>query len=283
MATARAAEAPAAGSMTPEPYRVVSRVRETVDTWTLELEPVGAPVVPAPGQFDMLYAFGVGEVPISASGLSGAAGELAHTIRAVGPVSSALCATEPGGVIGVRGPFGTAWPLEQAAGGDLVIVAGGIGLAPLRPAIRHALAHRDDYEAVCLLVGARTPADLVHAGEVERWLALPDVEAGVTVDSATGDWRGPVGVVTRLVPGATFDPDATTALVVGPELMMRFTVATLLECGVPKERIHVSLERNMQCGIGHCGHCQLGPLLICRDGPVFRYDKVEPLLELREL
>jgi NAD(P)H-flavin reductase len=285
MATAPAAEAATAGAMTPAPYRVVARGRETHDTWTLRLEPAGVrPVAaPAPGQFDMLYAFGVGEVPISTSGLAGEAGELTHTIRAVGPVTSALCAAEPGDVIGVRGPFGTTWPLEGARGGDLVIVAGGIGLAPLRPAVLYALAHRDAYASVCLLVGARTPGDLLYTPELERWRGRFDVEVGVTVDSAETDWHGRVGVVTRLIPGAAFDPAAATALVVGPELMMRFTVAALLERGVAKERIHVSLERNMRCGVGHCGHCQLGPVLICRDGPVFPYGAVEPLMEVREL
>ena len=283
MATAPTAEPASRGAMAPEPYRVVSRAPETADTWTLLLEPLGASIVPAPGQFNMLYAFGVGEVPISTSAAPEPGGELVHTIRAVGPVTQALCATEPGDVIGVRGPFGTAWPLEQARGGDLVIVAGGIGLAPVRPAVYHALAHRDDYVSFCLLVGARTPDDLLYVRELEDWRGRFDVEVGVTVDSAVGDWRGRVGVVPRLIPSAAFDPAAATALVVGPEIMMTFTAKALLERGVPKERIHVSMERNMRCGLGHCGHCQLGPVLICRDGPVFRYDEMEALMGVREL
>jgi len=283
MATVAAAEARAAGAMAPAPYRVLSRVQETTDTWTLALEPLGEPIRPAPGQFDMLWAFGVGEVPISTSGRSAGAGDLIHTIRAVGPVTRALCAAEPGDVIGVRGPFGTAWPLADAVGGDLVIVAGGIGLAPVRPAVYHALANRSDYASVCLLVGARTPAELLYQQELETWRGRFDVDVDVTVDSAGGDWHGRVGLVTKLIPDAAFDPATATAFVVGPELMMRFTVAALVERGVAKERIHVSLERNMQCGVGHCGHCQLGPKLICRDGPVFPYPEVEALMEVREL
>jgi len=283
MATAPAAEAQPRGAMAPEPYRVVSRAPETADTWTLLLEPLGASIVPAPGQFNMLYAFGVGEVPISTSAAPEPGGELVHTIRAVGPVSRALCASEPGDVIGVRGPFGTTWPLEEARGGDLVIVAGGIGLAPVRPAIYHALTHRDDYGSFCLLVGARTPSDLLYVRELEDWRGRFDVEVGVTVDSAVGDWHGRVGVVPRLIPGAAFDPAAATAIVVGPEIMMTFTAKALLDKGVPKERIYVSMERNMRCGLGHCGHCQLGPVLICRDGAVFRYDEMEALMEVREL
>jgi NAD(P)H-flavin reductase len=269
--------------MVPEPYRVTERVRETADTWTLRLEPLGAPIVPAPGQFDMLYAFGVGEVPISTSGPSDAGGALTHTIRAVGAVTSTLCAAEPGEIVGVRGPYGTTWPLEAAAGGDLVIVAGGIGLAPVRPAVYHALAHREQFESVSLLVGARTPADLLYVDELEQWRARFDVEVGVTVDAADADWRGRVGVVTKLIPSAAFDPTRATVFVVGPELMIRFTVGALLERGVPKERIHVSMERNMRCGVGHCGHCQLGPVLICRDGAVFPYPEMERLMEVREL
>jgi NAD(P)H-flavin reductase len=269
--------------MTPEPYRVATRVQETADTWTLGLEPLGTPVFPAPGQFDMLWAFGVGEVPISTSGLAEENGSLTHTIRAVGTVTRTLCAAEPGDVLGVRGPYGTAWPVEAAAGGDLVIVAGGIGLAPVRPAVHHALAHREDYGSVCMLVGARTPDDLLYAAELEQWRGRFDLEVDVTVDSAAADWHGRVGLVTKLIPGAAFDPAGATALVVGPELMMRFTVAALVERGMLKERIHVSMERNMRCGVGHCGHCQLGPKLICRDGPVFPYPEVEQLMEVREL
>jgi NAD(P)H-flavin reductase len=269
--------------MTPVPYRVVSRVLETADTWTLLLEPLAAPVSPSPGQFNMLYAFGVGEVPISTSALPDGHGALVHTIRDVGAVSHALGTAEPGAVVGVRGPFGTTWPLEEARGRDLVIVAGGIGLAPLRPAVYHALANRDDYGAVCLLVGARTPSDLLFLRELEDWRGRFDIEVAVTVDSAGESWHGRVGVVTQLIPQAPFDPAGAVALVCGPEVMMTFTARALVARGVPRERIAVSMERNMHCGLGHCGHCQLGPVLICRDGPVFRHDELERLMEVREL
>jgi NAD(P)H-flavin reductase len=269
--------------MTPVPYRVTRRVQETHDTATLTLEPLADPITPAPGQFAMLYAFGVGEVPISTSGDPARAGELTHTIRAVGAVSGALAASEPGAVLGVRGPFGMAWPLDVAAGGDLVVVAGGIGLAPVRPAVYHALAHRDTYRGLCLLVGARSPGELLYLRELEDWRSRFDMEVDVIVDGAPAGWHGRVGVVTKLVPGAPFDPSRATALVVGPEAMMIFTARALLERGVPKDGIWVSLERNMRCGVGHCGHCQVGPLLVCRDGPVVRFDAVEHLLGVREL
>lgn len=269
--------------MTPAPYRVVGRRRETADTWTLELKALADPITPLPGQFAMLYAHGVGEVPISTSGLPAAGTPLTHTIRAVGPVSAALCARDEGSVVGVRGPFGTAWPLEEARGRDLVVVAGGIGLAPLRPAVLHALAHREDFGSFTLLVGARTPDDLLFVDELEAWRSRLDAEALVTVDAATPEWRGRVGLVTTLVPAAPFDPARAVALVCGPEVMMAFVARALVERGLAKERIWVSTERNMRCGVGHCGHCQLGPLLVCRDGPVLRYDEVEGLMGVREL
>jgi anaerobic sulfite reductase subunit B len=284
MATVAQTDRPGArGAMVPLPYRVRTSLRETADTWTLELAALDEAVVARPGQFTMLHAFGVGEVPISTSGSPSEDGTLVHTIRAVGAVTRALVAHEPGEVLGVRGPFGTTWPLEEAAGGDLVVVAGGIGLAPLRPAVLHALAHRADYRSVCVLMGARSPAELLYADVLQDWRARFDLEVLVAVDTALAGWHGRVGFVAGLVPGAPFDPDRATALVCGPELMMTTSARALLDRGVPRERIHVSLERNMQCGVGHCGHCQLGPMLICRDGPVFRLGEVERLMEVPEL
>src|SRR5436190_7064536 len=272
----------APGAMVPRPFRVVRRRREASDTWTLELEPVaGEPLEVSPGQFTMLYAFGIGEVPVSVSGEAG--GPLIHTLREVGALTAALCASRPGTVLGVRGPFGNAWPVDVARGSDVAIVAGGIGLAPLRPAIYHILSHRRDYGEVALLYGSRTPADLLYRRELERWRGRFDLQVGVTVDRGADGWRGDVGVVPKLIASARFDPDAVVAMVVGPEIMMRFTGEALLERGVPADRIYLSMERDMQCGLGHCGHCQLGPTLICRDGPVYRWDEIAPLLKVREL
>jgi NAD(P)H-flavin reductase len=268
--------------MVPEPFRVTRRRRETRDTWTLELEPVeGAPLDPAPGQFTMLYAFGIGEVPISVS----AAGEgpLVHTVRAVGPVTRAICASPPGSVLGVRGAFGNAWPVNEAAGRDVVIVAGGIGLAPLRGAVHEIVRRRGEYGDVALLYGSRTPADLLYRNELQRLRGRFDLQVEVTVDAAEAGWRGRVGVVPKLVTGAAVDPAETVAFLCGPEVMMRFAARALLDRGVRPERIFLSMERNMRCGLGHCGHCQLGPTLICRDGPVYRYDAMVELMAVREL
>jgi anaerobic sulfite reductase subunit B len=272
----------APGPMAPRPFRVVRRRRETADTWTLELEPVeGPPLEVSPGQFTMLYAFGIGEVPISVSGDT--AGPLIHTVRAVGAVTEAICASRPGTVLGVRGPFGNAWPCNSETGCDVVIVAGGIGLAPLRPAIYHLLARRGYYGEVAILYGSRTPGDLLYTRELERWRGRFDLQVDVTVDRAMDGWRGKVGVVPKLIATARFDPDAAVALVCGPEIMMRFAAQGLADAGVHAGRIHVSMERHMDCGVGLCGHCQLGPTLICRDGPVYRWDEIAPLMEVREL
>ncbi len=267
-------------------FRVVRRQRETHDTHTLWMEPpAGTPFAFYPGQFNMLYVFGVGEVPISISGPAHDPIPLIHTIRAVGAVTRALVNLKPGDIVGVRGPFGTSWPLEQAQGMDIVIVAGGIGLAPLRPALYHLLHHREKYNQVVLLYGARTPRDLLYRRELERWRGRFDMEVLVTVDRGPREWRGHVGVVTTLFDLAEpfFQPTNTVALVCGPEIMMRYTARELLQRGVPEERIFVSLERNMKCGQGFCGHCQFGPHFICKDGPVFPYPQVAHLMTLREV
>ena len=266
----------------PEVFSVVRRTRETDDTWTLVLDPPREGFAFAPGQFTMLYAFGAGEVPISISGDPARPERLVHTVRAVGPTTRAICAVRRGESLVVRGPFGTAWPVETAAGSDLVIVAGGIGLAPLRPALYAALARREAFGRVVLLYGARTPDQLLYTAELESWRER-GAEIFVTVDHAVGDWRGAVGVVTTLVPRARLDPGRATAFVCGPEMMMRFTVASLLQAGIAGERVHLSLERNMKCALGHCGRCQLGPYYVCGDGPVFAYPAVERLVAVPEL
>lgn len=268
-------------------YRVASRREDTGDTVTVELaEPAGPVPAFAPGQFAMLTAFGVGEVPISVSGLGdnggGQARRLEHTLRAVGAVTRALCAAQPGSLIGVRGPFGTSWDVASAAGRDIVIVAGGIGLAPLRPVVLAVLADRSRYGRIVLLAGARTPGDLLYTDELERW-RHDGVEVAVTVDQADTSWSGEVGLVTALIKPAGLAPGNSVAFVCGPDVMMRVTANALAALSIPAGRIRVSLERNMRCGVGWCGHCQLGPLLVCRDGPVVGYDRAAALMRVREL
>ncbi|WP_406164763.1 FAD/NAD(P)-binding protein [Streptomyces sp. NBC_00996] len=266
----------------PLPYRVAETRTETVDTRSLELVPAGRELPPfAPGQFAMIYAFGVGEVPISVSALHGPYGGLVHTVRAVGAVSTALHDLRPGDTVGLRGPFGTGWDLDAAVGQDVLVIAGGIGLAPLRPVVHAILDRPAAYGRLGILVGTRTPGDLIYQEDVERWRGRAEV--GVTVDRPGPGWQGSVGVVTTLLDAFALRSDRTHALVCGPEVMMRHTARALLGRGLAAQRVQVSLERNMRCSTGHCGHCQLGPLLVCRDGPVVGYDRVERLLAVREL
>jgi NAD(P)H-flavin reductase len=278
------ADAPARAPMVPRRYRVVRNRRETPDTVTLALEPLdGEPLSFLPGQFNMLYAFGVGEVPISISGHPAEDGPLVHTVRAVGAVSRALCAARPGVTLGVRGPYGTDWDVGGAAGRDVVILAGGIGLAPLRPVVYEILAKRPQFGQVSLLVGARSPDLLLFTKELAGWRGRFDLHVRVTVDHADSSWLGHVGVVPDLLRGAPFDPGNTVAFVCGPEVMMRVSAAALIDLGVPPKAVRLSMERNMKCGIGHCGHCQFGPAFVCREGAVFSFDRAAPLMAVREL
>ena len=271
-------------ALIPTPFTVIDRRRETADTWTLELEPDAdrGALRFDPGQCTMLSAGGAGEVPISISGDPDRPQRLMHTVRSVGLATAAICATEPGGVLGVRGPFGRPWPVEQLEGGDVVIAAGGIGLPPLRPAVLRLLARRERYGRLVLLYGGRSPDQLLFQDELRQW-SERGLDVLVTVDSAGPEWLGHVGVVTTLVRRAELDPSATSALCCGPEVMMRFLVAKLDAEGIAPDRIFASMERNMQCGIGQCGHCQLGPTLVCRDGPVYQWSAVAPWLRIQEL
>lgn len=270
--------------MLPEPY-VVTRVRrELHDTYSLDLEAQNGNTMRfKPGQFNMLYAFGVGEVPISMSSNPSESDHIIHTVREAGAVTRALCSLKKGSVIGIRGPFGSHWPIEAAYGNDIVIVTGGIGLAPLRPAIFQLIDQREKFGKFSLLYGSRTPSDLLFDRDLREWRRRFDMDVGVTVDSADGDWRGHVGVVTTLIPRAQFDFDNTIAFVCGPEIMMRFTITELRKRGITTDRIYISMERNMKCAIGLCGHCQFGPTFICKDGPVFRYSDVEQFFNIQEV
>ncbi len=269
--------------MVPAPFELVSKRQDSDDVWTLELRPQGGePFEFAPGQFTMLAAGGAGEVPISISGDPDRPERLIHTVRAVGLATEAICASSPGDLLSVRGPFGRPWPVEQAEGSDVVLAAGGIGLPPLRPAILRLLSRRERYGRIVLLYGGRSPRELLFTDELDAWTER-GCEVIVTVDSAGPEWVGHVGVVTRLIGPAKLEPHALVAMSCGPEVMLRFLVAALGDLGMDHRRMYVSMERNMQCAIGHCGHCQLGPTLVCRDGPVYSWSQLAPWLAIREL
>lgn len=240
----------------------------------------------APGQFNMLYLFGAGEVPISISSDPGQPFRLAHTVRTVGRVTGLFPALRAGDQLGVRGPFGAGWPLPLAEGGDLLIVAGGLGLAPVRPAIYEAMRHRDRFGRVIVLVGARAPEHMLYRGELDawgQWMRGRAIEVHLTVDIADEGWPYGAGVVTTLFDKAEIDPTRTTAFVCGPEMMMRFAARGLLDRQLPASRLYLSMERNMQCGMRLCGHCQWGAAFVCADGPVFSYQAIGDLMEVAEL
>lgn len=260
------------------------RRRDSRQVWTLELQEQGGTSASfQPGQFNMLTVFGVGEVPISLSGDPARPERLIHTVRPVGAVSTALTELRAGDVVGLRGPFGVGWPVAEMEGRDLIIIAGGLGLAPLRPVLYHLRSERKRYGRIALLYGTRSPEDLLFMRELDRWRQRAVFDVQVTVDHATGPWNGNVGVVTALVPRTGCELSRTTAFVCGPEVMMRMSAAALLDSGVAEDAIFLSMERNMKCAVAQCGRCQLGRVLVCRDGPVFRYDRIRELLACREL
>lgn len=266
------------------PWTVERVHKDTRDTFTLELvNPAGDELFFLPGQFNMLYAMGIGEVPISISGDPAEPTRLLHTIRRVGSVTDAMGRLCKGEQIGVRGPYGKPWPVQRGEDKDVVIVAGGIGLAPLRPAILEIVRHRDRYRNIVILYGARTSADILYKRDLQTLSAQLDLQVHVTVDRATSDWRGYVGVVTPLIRRAPFDATNAIAFICGPEIMIRFAAQEFQRRGLAEASIFVSMERNMKCGIGLCGHCQFGPLFVCRDGPVFPYQNIETLLQVREV
>jgi NAD(P)H-flavin reductase len=266
-------------------FRIVRKKKETYDTFTIDLNASdnSSAFDFTPGQFNMLYVYGIGEVPISISGSPEKPETLTHTIRKVGAVTNALGKMQKDDTVGVRGPYGVGWPINEAVGNDVVIIAGGIGLAPLRPAIYHVLAHREKYDKFILMYGARTPEDILYAKRLSKWQSLPEITTLVTVDRATGNWLGNVGVVTTLVGRKSFDPNRCIAMICGPEIMMRYSVMALEKYGVNEDKIYVSMERNMKCGVGLCGHCQIGPTFVCKDGPVYRYDRIRNQFIKREM
>jgi NAD(P)H-flavin reductase len=236
-----------------------------------------------PGQFNMLYLPGAGEIAISISDDPKDTDVFSHTVRVAGNVTRTLARMKVGDTLGLRGPFGTCWPLADCIGRDVILVAGGIGLAPLRPAVYALLNDRRQFGRLNLLYGARSAETLLYASEYGEWTGRGLI-VHTTVDRSTPPWQGNVGVVTLLLQRLqSFDPNHAVLLCCGPEVMMKFTVMAALNRGLAPEQIWVSMERNMQCAVGLCGHCQLGPEFICKDGPIFRYDRIAPFIDIERL
>jgi len=266
----------------PRLHRVKSFAQDTHDVFTLSLVPEnGKQLAFLPGQFNMLYLFGIGEVAISISGDPNQRDELIHTIRAVGAVTQGLQRLKKDEEIGVRGPFGTHWPLEKNAC-DMLVIAGGLGFAPLRPALFHLAENRHQYKKMTLLYGTRTPEDILYKNDMQKWKSK-GIDVEVTVDYADINWRGQVGVVTTLIRKHLPNPQNTLVLLCGPEIMIKFALIELTRANVSEDNIYLSLERNMQCAVGFCGHCQYGPYFLCKDGPIFSYAQIKNLLPIKEL
>lgn len=234
-----------------------------------------------PGQFNMLYVPGVGESAISIASDPGPTVNILHTIRSVGNVTRSIEKLEVGDDLLLRGPFGTAWPLEASQGKDILFAAGGLGLAPLRSAILYCLQHPEQFGQIHVLYGARNPGDILYPNELLSW-SQRGANVSTTVDFGNERWRGAIGVVPSLMSTLKLDPTNTVVMTCGPEIMMRFVVFECLSKQIPADNIFVSLERSMNCAIGHCGHCQLGPVFVCKDGPVFSYAQTEAFFHVEQ-
>jgi NAD(P)H-flavin reductase len=274
--------------MATHPWLVKEVIPETADTFTLVLKPEKSAMESSefsfqPGQFNMIYVFGVGEVPISICGNPAEKNRIYHTTRVVGTVTRAMGTVKVGDAVGIRGPYGSHWPVNKAKGQDVIMIAGGIGLAPLRPVMYHLLNNRDDYRRISLLYGARTQEDILYRDQLEQWSSRLDIEVFVTVDRGSPTWYGNVGVVTRLIQRAPMSPANSIVMICGPEIMMKYCIPELHNRGIRDEEIFLSLERNMKCAVGFCGHCQYGPEFICKTGPVYTRKQVEPLMKVEEL
>lgn len=273
-------------AFTPQVADIVKYKEENGDTFTIEIESPGGSFEFMPGQFNMLYLPGYGEVAISISGNPNNKKTITHTVRAVGGVTKAMMKLRSGSQVGIRGPYGNSWPVKEAQNSDVILIAGGVGLAPLRPMI-YAMADGADRRAELglrtgIYYGARAPENIIFAKELKEWAKLPSFDVVVTVDNPTRDWDGETGWIAAHLPERVDNPN-TIAMLCGPEGMMRITAHKLTDIGVADENIYISQERNMKCGIGLCGHCQYGEYFVCRDGPVFGYKEIKKLLGVREI
>lgn len=258
----------------------VTAVRPLTDKEKLfDLELPSGPLGHAPGQFVEVSVFGYGEAPISVASSPTAPGAFQLCVRNVGAVTGALHRLEAGAKVGIRGPFGRGFPLERLRGRDILFVAGGLGLAPLRSLIHYTFDRRHEFGHLTILIGARTPSELLFRDEFETWERRHDVDVHVTVDRADEAWSGHVGVITTLFPKVALDPKTATVVIVGPPVMYRFALAETFAKGVPGDQVYVSLERRMKCGVGKCGHCQMNGVYVCQKGPVFSYTEIAGLEE----
>lgn len=266
----------------PHAATVVSRTQESPSIFTLQLRLNDAAAQAAyrfaPGQFNMLYLYGVGEVAISIMSDPAERDTIGHTIRALGRVTQGLAKLQPGDQVGLRGPFGRGWPLREMSGNDIVLVTGGLGCAPVVSVIHYVLKRRERFGKLIIIQGVKHAEDLIWREQYDRWAAMPNTQVLVAASHGAALWPWHVGRVTELFSLARFRPDRAAAMMCGPEGMMQAASESLLQRGMPESRLFLSMERNMQCAVGRCGHCQLGGSFVCRDGPVYSWNQVKPLL-----
>ena len=254
------------------------QITEMEKWYELEM-PEGQSLGHGPGQFVEVSAFGIGEAPISISSSPSKNGKFELCIRQVGTLTNVLKNYETGDTMGIRGPFGKGFPIEKLFGKDILVVAGGIGLVPLRSLINYVLDNRQDFGRLMILYGAKTPDELLFKDELEMWKDRDDVELHVTVDQPDEAWSGNTGVITTLIPSLDLKLNTTIAAITGPPVMYKFVVMSLKSKQLPDDQIYLSLERRMKCGVGKCGHCQINGVYCCQDGPVFNYTDLKPLEE----
>jgi NAD(P)H-flavin reductase len=269
----------------PHAATVMARTQESPTIFTLQLRLNDAAAQAAyrfaPGQFNMLYLYGVGEIPISIMSDPADRSGIGHTVRATGRVTRGLAELQPGDTVGLRGPFGRGWPLQEVGGNDIVLVTGGLGCAPVVSVIHYILKRRERYGRLVIIQGVKHAEDLIWREQYDQWASMPDTQVLVAASQGAALWPWHVGRVTELFGLARFNPAGATAMMCGPEGMMRAAAESLLQRGLPQSRLFLSMERNMQCAVGRCGHCQIGGAFVCRDGPVFSWNEVKPLLAHR--
>ena len=264
----------------PHSAKIIARRQESPTIFTLQTEFIEDPQPSyffQPGQFNMLYLYGVGEVAISIASDPDVHTYLSHTIRAVGRVTKALHKLKEGDEIGIRGPYGKGWPIQEAQGKDVIIVTGGLGCAPTVSVINYILARRELYGALTILQGVKHSDDLIFQKQYALWRQAPNTQVHIAADCAGPKWPWAIGYVTDMIQSLTLEPDKTITMMCGPEMMMHAAIGALIKKELPEEAIYLSMERNMACGVGHCGHCQYGGFFVCKDGPVFAYPQIKAL------
>lgn len=264
----------------PHPATIIARKQESSTIFSLKTQFIDAqhhPISFSPGQFNMLYLYGVGEVAISIASDPAEKTYLSHTIRAVGHVTKALQALQPNDQIGIRGPYGHGWPLKQTEGKDIVIITGGLGCAPTVSVINYILARREQYGNLKILQGVKHSDDFIFKKQYAKWQKYPNTEVYIAADQAGPQWPWSTGYITDMIQTLELNPNKTIAMMCGPEMMMHTAINALLKQGMLEADIYLSMERNMACGVGHCGHCQYGGLFVCKDGPVFAYPTIKSL------